>query len=351
MNHHEGDKNHVTKYIIIRKKKSSDYPKNFHTWKIAYADFMTALMSFFLLMWITHSIDDKTKISIESYFNPFKTATLSTYPQGLHDNIKVFNHPPDDQFNRIIREDLPFHNHSDYSIKNHISKKNSITKSYKKTNKLEISSDQIINDAHQDNKLHHTYNKYDLLAGFNYSGEIRDEIAEITEGALQLPKNKEALLRYKIKKRAQDLEKQIKLKLKGLTTGDLLARIAFQYTKQGVIITIADQVNYPMFEKGSSIPLSSTIILIKKIGEIISQGNEKISIQGHTDAYKYSNSIKDNWKLSFDRAYTAYKILREVGISENRILKISGFADHHLKILSDPMNESNRRIEILLQEE
>ncbi|MDH4467463.1 MAG: flagellar motor protein MotB [Bacteriovoracaceae bacterium] len=55
--------------IIIRKKKGGD-AHGFHggAWKVAYADFVTAMMAFFLVMWLMGS-DEETKASISKYFN------------------------------------------------------------------------------------------------------------------------------------------------------------------------------------------------------------------------------------------------------------------------------------------
>ncbi|MHB1224861.1 MAG: flagellar motor protein MotB, partial [Gemmatimonadaceae bacterium] len=54
--------------IIVRRKKVA---KNVHhggSWKVAYADFVTAMMAFFLVMWII-GMDEQTKQAIEGYFS------------------------------------------------------------------------------------------------------------------------------------------------------------------------------------------------------------------------------------------------------------------------------------------
>jgi len=55
--------------IIIKKKKGGDaHPHHGGAWKVAYADFVTAMMCFFLVMWLMGS-DEETKASISKYFN------------------------------------------------------------------------------------------------------------------------------------------------------------------------------------------------------------------------------------------------------------------------------------------
>ena len=58
------------KIIIVRKKTVAAAGHHGGSWKVAYADFVTAMMAFFMVMWIL-GMDDKTKAAIEGYFaNP-----------------------------------------------------------------------------------------------------------------------------------------------------------------------------------------------------------------------------------------------------------------------------------------
>ncbi len=55
---------------IVIKKKKGGHGHGHHggAWKVAYADFVTAMMAFFLVMWLMGS-DEETKAAIENYFN------------------------------------------------------------------------------------------------------------------------------------------------------------------------------------------------------------------------------------------------------------------------------------------
>lgn len=58
------------KIIIVKKKVAGGGGHHGGSWKVAYADFVTAMMAFFMVMWIL-GMDDKTKQAIEGYFaNP-----------------------------------------------------------------------------------------------------------------------------------------------------------------------------------------------------------------------------------------------------------------------------------------
>lgn len=70
--------------IVIRRNKKGDDHEGHHggAWKIAYADFVTAMMAFFLLMWLLGSTSKYEKEGIEKYFNTPLSALLSGKEQS-----------------------------------------------------------------------------------------------------------------------------------------------------------------------------------------------------------------------------------------------------------------------------
>ena len=54
-------------------------------WKIAYADFMTAMMTFFLVMWLINTASKEKITKLASYFNPVKLSDRNP-AKGVHDN-------------------------------------------------------------------------------------------------------------------------------------------------------------------------------------------------------------------------------------------------------------------------
>ncbi|MEQ1806516.1 MAG: flagellar motor protein MotB [Burkholderiaceae bacterium] len=65
--------------IIIKRVKKGGHAVHGGAWKIAYADFVTAMMAFFLLMWLLGSVTDGDKKGIADYFNtPLKVALLQS---------------------------------------------------------------------------------------------------------------------------------------------------------------------------------------------------------------------------------------------------------------------------------
>jgi chemotaxis protein MotB len=63
--------------IIVKKIKKGGHGAHGGAWKIAYADFVTAMMAFFLLMWLLGSTTDGDKKGLQDYFqSPLKVALM-----------------------------------------------------------------------------------------------------------------------------------------------------------------------------------------------------------------------------------------------------------------------------------
>ncbi|GLR85181.1 MotB family protein [Bradyrhizobium iriomotense] len=75
--------------VIIRRRSAfDDAPAKGGVWKIAYADFMTAMMAFFLVMWLLNALNQDQRQIVASYFNPIKLAENAPAPKGLKDPVK-----------------------------------------------------------------------------------------------------------------------------------------------------------------------------------------------------------------------------------------------------------------------
>ncbi|MBZ9794931.1 MotB family protein [Mesorhizobium sp. ES1-4] len=73
--------------IIIVRHAHGDHDEGHHggVWKIAFADFMTAMMCFFLVMWLINAANEQTKAAVASYFNPVKLVDRNSSRKGLED--------------------------------------------------------------------------------------------------------------------------------------------------------------------------------------------------------------------------------------------------------------------------
>ncbi|MDP8918116.1 MAG: MotB family protein [Pseudomonadota bacterium] len=80
--------------VIVRRGDDGEEAVKGGAWKIAHADFMTAMMAFFLVMWLISLTDEETRSGVANYFNPVQLAESTANKKGLDDPQSV---PPDNQ--------------------------------------------------------------------------------------------------------------------------------------------------------------------------------------------------------------------------------------------------------------
>jgi chemotaxis protein MotB len=74
-----------------------------------------------------------------------------------------------------------------------------------------------------------------------------------------------------------------------------------------------------------------------------------VSVEGHTDARAYADANGyGNWELSADRANAARRLMEHAGLRMGQISQVRGFADRQLRVPSDPLDPSNRRISVIV---
>ena len=75
---------HEPELIFIKRRSNHEDAHHGGAWKIAFADFMTAMMAFFLVLWIINATDKDTKTVIARYFNPVKVENPALATKGVH---------------------------------------------------------------------------------------------------------------------------------------------------------------------------------------------------------------------------------------------------------------------------
>ncbi len=419
-NHHHG-KNEI---IIVKRHKGGHDGAHGGAWKIAYADFMTAMMAFFLVMWLVNAANEETKASVASYFNPIKLSDEKPSSKGLEKPVdKEEGVEKKDQSNikaekvtqgsaAATGEDLTSQtgeqsNFSEadffenpYSVlaeiaqqvgqQANVSAKGEggaadsgpatgasggeayrdpfdpdfwtqqvkITRADQQQNPVEQqqSAENKQQDAAKDNEAVAAKSSQQPVDGGDHGKAM--EIAAVVpqqrpgaaeQAALTQPQPEQQQQGTAAQKEeAKELREEIEKQISGIS-GKLAEGLVVTPAEGGLLLTISDQTETPMFNVGSAVPRGEMVLAMEKIGKLLQERGGSVVIRGHTDGRQFKGEANDNWRLSMDRAHSAYYMLVRGGLSEERVKQVSGFADRRLQVPADPLANANRRIEILLE--
>ncbi len=280
--------------IIVKKVIKKDGGHHGGAWKIAYADFVTAMMAFFLLLWLLNSVTQEQLEGVADHFAPASASLQSSGSGGVLGG-KV------------------------------MSEEGAMTAT---TSRASVSMDLPPPRAG---------------SGGESSSEAEPETTPADAGAEEVMKRKEE---EQFKKAEEELKKAIN-KIPSLR--QLKNSLVIDSTPEGLRIQLVDQKGLAMFPSGSSKMFLHTKKLLELVTRVISTMPQDLAISGHTDSVKFvSNSGYSNWELSADRANASRRQLLHNGVPYERISRVVGKADTEPLLKNDPKNQKNRRISIIL---
>ena len=313
--------------IIIKKiTKKAAHGHHGGSWKIAYADFVTAMMAFFLLMWLLNATSEQQKRGIANYFSPVSIGVQGGGNWGVMGGMSIADSKG-----------------SLSSSSSHIQVKPQPTreKGLGATGKAKEKT-----DAAETIK-----NKPEEKINELQKGESK-QLAQVSlrENEHQPLVSGQQQNREQEQKSFEAIKDQIKQSIQQTPDlKDLFNNLTIDQTEEGLRIQIIDRDKRPMFPNGSSRMYQQMKELLEKVADAIQTVPNKISISGHTDASPYSNDRTfSNWELSTERANASRRVLKENGVSDDRFQSIVGRADKELFNKADPKSEENRRISIVL---
>jgi chemotaxis protein MotB len=295
-------------------------------WKVAYADFMTAMMAFFLLLWILAASDEEALRGLADYFTP-SLSQNGGRGQGMLDGTVIASNGDQGGSNSPDGNTrLPT-----FGMENPMAVFDSRLRDVEKTETIveyESDADGTMMETSEEKKASVAEEEAEKQAlEEQYQAEMKQRDTDMSE--------LETDIRQHIQER-QDL-------------ADLGENLRFDRTPEGLLVQIVDQEGKSMFSRGSARVDTRTRDLIRIIGEAVLDMQNDIVITGHTDAVPFANSQGySNWELSADRANATRRVLIDTGVSPSRIKRISGLADTDLLNKDDPEAAENRRISVLL---
>jgi chemotaxis protein MotB len=127
--------------------------------------------------------------------------------------------------------------------------------------------------------------------------------------------------------------------------------IMIEETPEGVAISLVDQDNRSMFPDGSRFPVERTRRALELLGPVLARMPNPIRVTGHTTSRRTGlRSDYDNWELSADRANSVRRVLMEAGLRGDRFASVKGKADTKPLFTNDATLAPNARVTILLME-
>jgi chemotaxis protein MotB len=271
--------------IIIKKKRGHGHGHHGGSWKVALADFMTAMMAFFLLMWLLGSTSSEEKKAIAGYFqDPGSKYVVGEGGADLG----------------LINQEQPL---------------------------KQSQSEQPEDDTASDKEAH------------------KDQEQEMTED--QVKKEMEKIETQQLEELKKQLETEIN-SLDSVFQ-QIKDQILIDFTALGLRIQIVDKDQRPMFDVGSANlkPWSSDVL--HALAPILDKVQNKISITGHTDSTPYgAGATYTNWELSADRANSARRALLEGTYPEPKVATVQGMGSAAPLLIDKPNEPINRRIAIIV---
>ena len=272
--------------IIKKVKKVSGEGHHGGAWKVAYADFVTAMMAFFLLMWLLNATTEDQRKGITDYFNP--TIPVSQISGGGTD---------------LLNGSTIF---AEKTLAKDGSGGEKTTQSSANAEKAEETAKSNRDDTDS--------------SGVETSGE----------------------------EDLNSLEERLRGQIDNIETEGLARHIQTRVTPEGLVIELVDIDGSPLFDVGSTNASPTMRILLEAVTSSLSLVQNEISIVGHTDSLAYSGARGySNWELSTDRAHIARKIMVEKGFPQSMIDEVAGKADTE-PLVEDRYAPQNRRISITI---
>ena len=271
--------------IVIRRKKRHGHGHHGGAWKVAYADFVTAMMAFFLVMWLIGAGTREQRAAISEYFkNPsMMQGTATMAPPGQMG--------PGGASTSMIKAG----------------------------------------------------GALDLPHG---PGKDRQGAAAASTDPKEIEKEARKQERARLEELMQQLQAAIE---KSQALAPFKDQLLLDITPEGLRVQIVDKLNRPMFDLGSAQLRPYTTTILQELAAFINRVPNRISLSGHTDDAPYSSDHQySNWELSADRANAARRALLSGGLTEDKIARVVGLAASVPFDRVNPGDPINRRISIIV---
>ena len=337
--------------IVIRREEVVEGGHHGGAWKVAYADFVTAMMAFFLLMWLLNATTEDQRKGLADYFSPNNILSRESSGNGqpFGGNSATVKGPLASDRGAVQVT------HGKTPVVTDVEEEDVPEAAQPRPNRADAPTDQPDQDADTPKlagaataaKEHGQAHAVTApLPGTNTgaaAGGFPDAIRPPTPAQLRAEQARTE--RQLFSDAAEQLRQAVRA---DPALADLARQLAIDLTPEGLRIQILDDDHSPMFATGSAVPNERARLLLQKVAPVLMKLPEQIALSGHTDATPFRGGERSNWELSAERANATRRLLLESGLPEIRIRNVSGSADREPLLPAEPLAAANRRIAIVV---
>lgn len=285
--------------IIKKVKKVEGGGHHGGAWKVAYADFTTAMMAFFMLLWLLNVAPPETLAGLADYFSP-TTAAVSG-----RSGVDAINPPSEDS-----------------------------------TGSNPSPAVLITQPGPPQSGPTSGENE-----GADGEGGGDPDIRDIIEAANRIRQQEDLAF--------EQMQDQLRVAIQqSPTLSDLSDQLIMEITEDGMKIQLIDKDRRAMFRQGTDELYNYARDMLLEIGNSVQDLPNRITLQGHTDGGNFTGAQGgSNWELSADRANSARRVLDDSGVTGDRFFEVIGKAGTDPLYPDDPSRSENRRITVLILRE
>ena len=363
----KGNRNGEGVTIVIRREEGGGDGHHGGAWKVAYADFVTAMMAFFLLMWLLNATTEEQRRGLADYFAP-----TNVMAQGASGSGRPFGGSTPNDAGKLVSatgavrletgpkpvlQDIEMEDDSEevaVQVPRRDAAPGDSDGPEARAGTVEmvtpgIRRGEVERDGHAEAEAQSPDRP--ISAAGREAALARRRQEEAREADLATAS--EGALRQELERRERDALEQLAEQLRSAVKADpVLAELAQQFrveqVPEGLRIQLLDADRQPMFALGGSAPNERSRALIAKVAAIIQRVPNAVAITGHTDAKPFRTGERSNWDLAADRANVTRRLLIEGGLTESRLRSVAGLAEREPLLPEDPQAAANRRVAILL---
>ncbi len=387
----KGDRKGNQQNVVIKREEVVEGEGHGGAWKVAYADFVTAMMAFFLLMWLLNATTEDQRKGLADYFSPSNQLSHASSgtgdPFGGHtafdDGALVSDRgavqavdgsrptsidPTDPDAQPYAAQHGELDDDQDQGAPRTVPPPSAGSPTSPPQAALPPASPPVALSAAvlgaagpapavgKAPAPGMTVAGASLPADSNAPGArpLLRTASPGTAGAVVVARGPtEAELRDAQERKEKAEFAQAAQQIRDAVRADpALAELAHQLvidmTPEGLRIQILDEERQPMFLLGSAAPNERAKLLLQKVTPVLVKLSQDISIAGHTDSVQFPGPDRTNWELSTERANATRRLLVEGGLPEHRVRSVTGNADRDPLVPSDPLAAANRRIAIVV---